>query len=239
MYLTPPPEAPNLGDTLHFASEASAFVAWQVDFVDEMNALVAAFGPGAPFCSVGGTANARTLTTGANLLSLSAGQRLVFIPPATNTASTTFAVDGLAPVTGKTVTGVNLPADYLRAGVPTFAIFDGTNLVVDRMTEYGSNANGHYWRYADGKQECLHVSSGAAGATLASGSVFRTSSEQTWTFPAAFSSATLKVDAQARDSAMWASARYSSPTAALFQTWSFASQAAPASVELAASGRWY
>lgn len=59
-------------------------------------------------------------------------------------------------------------------GVPTGA-----------MMETGTNANGRYYRYADGRQICEHSLTAVGGATLADGALFR-SAITNWTFPAAF-----------------------------------------------------
>ena len=59
------------------------------------------------------------------------------------------------------------------AGVPTGAII-----------EYGSNANGEYWRYAGGMQICTHTVT-TVGAASPSGALF-TSVSTPWTYPAAF-----------------------------------------------------
>ncbi len=59
-------------------------------------------------------------------------------------------------------------------GVPTGALM-----------ETGSNANGRYYRYADGRQVCEHGLTAASGATTADGALFR-SGNISWTYPAVF-----------------------------------------------------
>lgn len=52
----------------------------------------------------------------------------------------------------------------------------------------GSNANGSYWRYADGRQTCeVMITATTQDWTTAYGAFFGPSAEQTWTFPIAFS----------------------------------------------------
>ncbi len=107
-----------------------------------------------------------------------------------NTATQSFQI--LAPVSGgrglqwrpKNITWSNWREIYDRenilgtvsqsGGVPTGAII-----------EEGSNANGHYVRYADGTQICTSPD-WSLDITTATGSLYRNSSPQSWTFPAAF-----------------------------------------------------
>ena len=105
--------------------------------------------------AVGGSANAVTLTTGAGITGTPpTGLRLRFRATAANTGAATIALDGGSALACRTVTGVALPAGYLRTDADTVATFDGTYWVLDRQTERGSNANGSYTRHADGSQIC-------------------------------------------------------------------------------------
>lgn len=136
----------------------------------------------------GGTANAITLATGANLSgTIPTGMELRFRATSANTGATTIAVDGGSAIACRTRTGVALPAGYIRTDVDTIARFDGTYLVLSREVEQGSNANGEYTRHADGSQTCWSklVIKPAADATTGIKSV-------TWTFPAAFVSGSTK-----------------------------------------------
>jgi len=129
--------------------------------------------------TAGGTANALTLTTGRSLSALSAGMWFTAQVGTTNTGAMTVAVDGLTAVMVKTVTGADTPADYIRTDMPTMFFYDGTNMIAYREVEHGSNANGHYTRYADGTQVCWidNLTLTYAGTLYV---------EATWTFPAAF-----------------------------------------------------
>ena len=80
------------------------------------------------------------------------------------------ATDGLVYTRGNILGTVSQ-----SAGVPTGAIL-----------EKGSNANGEYVRYADGTQICWNYNAGSLTSTTASGSLFRTTTEITWTFPKVF-----------------------------------------------------
>jgi hypothetical protein len=107
--------------------------------------------------SIGGSANARTLTTGAGLSSIPIGFAVRFRAPGANTGAMTLNVDGTGAVACRTITGVALPAGYVRTDVDTVAIYDGTFWVVGREVERGSNSNGWFVRYADGTLECWSV----------------------------------------------------------------------------------
>ena len=102
------------------------------------------------FGTYGGTANAITLTSVYPQTSLVRGQTKTFRATAANTGATTINVDGLGAVSAVTVTGVALPAGYIRTDVDTVATFNGTNWVVDRQVQYGSNANGNFVLRNDG-----------------------------------------------------------------------------------------
>ncbi|MEL7282318.1 MAG: DUF2793 domain-containing protein [Pseudomonadota bacterium] len=139
--------------------------------------------------TVGGTADALTLTTGANLPALPVGYMVRFRATATNTGATTIDTDGLGPLPCITVTGAALPAGYIRTDVDTVAIHDGSAWVLDRVVERGSNANGNYARFADGTQVFQD--------TVTLDRVSTTRLTATVTFPAAFiSSQTATVSPQ-------------------------------------------
>lgn len=126
----------------------------------------------------GGTANALTLTTGHAVDAPSAGLQVRFRATAANTGAATIDLDGTGAVSCVTVTGDALPADYIRTDADTVATYDGTNWVLDRQIERGSNADGDYVRFADGTQECWTT------IVVDYTSVIRLS--KSWTFPAAF-----------------------------------------------------
>lgn len=104
----------------------------------------------APFATYGGTANAITLTNTVPQVALVRGQTKVFRATAANTGSVTINMDGIGAVAAVTITGAALPAGYIRTNVDTVATYNGTNWVLDRQVEHGSNSNGSYIRRADG-----------------------------------------------------------------------------------------
>jgi hypothetical protein len=107
-----------------------------------------------------GTANALTLATKQDLSAVPVGVPFWFIPSLNNTGAATVAIDGLTAIDLKTVTGDALPADYLRADVPTMAWYDGSDVICDRQTEYVTNANGEVWRFANNLQIILASATG-------------------------------------------------------------------------------
>jgi hypothetical protein len=137
------------------------------------------------FTNIGGTADAITIdfpTGGA----LPIGMEFRFRPTANNTGPATININGLGAASVLTISGRALPASYLVSGSPTSVFWDGSNFIADRAPEYGSNANGRFWRYADGRQVCL-ADGVAQDANSASGSgEFVTATAAVWTFPAPF-----------------------------------------------------
>ena len=138
--------------------------------------------------AAGGAADAITLTSGAGLSGTpDTGLRLRFRAGAANTGPAMIALDGGAALACRTVTGMALPAGYIRTDADTVATFDGTFWVLDRQTERGSNANGEYLRLADGTQIAAAVITETSHAiTTADGGQFRSSAVITVTYPAAF-----------------------------------------------------
>lgn len=123
--------------------------------------------------TVGGTADAVTLTTGLSLPALVTGMSARAMLTSTNTTAMTLNVDGTGAVAIKTVTGADTPAGYIRTDVPTDLYYNGTNWIADRVVESGSNADGEWTRHADGT--CTMHGDGPAdgGCTTASGAVYR------------------------------------------------------------------
>jgi hypothetical protein len=110
-----------------------------------------------PYCTYGGTANAITLTVNDSLGKPSAyvaGAQYRFRASAVNTGAATVNIEGLGAKALVTVTGVALPAGYIRTGVDTTITYDavGDRFVAGREVESGNNANGYFFRYASGRQ---------------------------------------------------------------------------------------
>lgn len=136
----------------------------------------------------GGTANAVVLTPNFPRAAYSRGDTYRFRATATNTGATTIKVGALAAIAARTVTGVALPANYIRTDADTVCVYDGTNFIVSREVERGSNANGEYIRYAHGEQRCWAIPAVVSRAmTSAFGALFVLAAPATRTFPVAFS----------------------------------------------------
>lgn len=127
------------------------------------------------FATYGGSDNAITATAG--LTSLDNAQ-IRFRATAANTGAATINLDGLGAKACRTVTGVALPAGYIRTDADTLATYDGTYWVLDRAPEVGSNSNGQYLRLANGYQSC--------SKSLPAAGVSTTLIRSLWTYPAAF-----------------------------------------------------
>ena len=193
--------------------------------------------------SVGGTANAITvdMPVGGSLIT---GMSFTFIPTAMNTGATTINLGGTGVKSCITVSGVGTPANYLRVGIPTRAYYNGTYWVLDRGPEYGSNANGEYWRHADGLQVCTaYINSDAAAWTTADGSLFR-SGLSTWTYPAAFvAGSTPSISSGVEIGARPAGANFVTASASSVGWYGWAATSAASGISkrvmLTATGRWY
>lgn len=140
--------------------------------------------------AVGGSANARTLTSGAGFAAIPAGLALRFLAPAANTGSATINLDGLGAQPCVTITGAPLPAGYIRPDTDTLAIWTGSAWMLDRQIERGSNANGEYTRWADGTQTCTRIAD-LDGVSLATamGTLWRSENLASLSFPVSFANA--------------------------------------------------
>lgn len=76
--------------------------------------------------TVGGSANAITLTTGSGLTALSAGTMVVFDAAAANTGAVTLAVDGVVAKALRDATGAALTAGAIAAGQTVQAVYNGS-----------------------------------------------------------------------------------------------------------------
>lgn len=106
----------------------------------------------------GGTANAISLSSGQSYDALRVGMSFRFEATAANTGSATINLDGLGAVACRTITGLALPAGYIRTGVYTVCWYDGTYWVLDRLPESGAwtsgGIDGVWTRFADGTALC-------------------------------------------------------------------------------------
>lgn len=184
----------------------------------------------------GGSANAITLTSP---VALGTGARLRFRATAANTGATTIALNGGSAIACRTVTGVALPSGYIRTDADTEAVYDGTNWVLTREIERGSNGNGDFTRFADGRLVCSKFVV-QTGIATASGSIF-VSAEVNWPFPVPFVSINdVFTSAGVRTShSVWARTRAVGNTSANVMLFSAVSQAGSYTIEMSATGWWY
>lgn len=258
MAIATPPTTPNRNRPTAFSAEMDAYLAWLSAAIPEINAIatgsevtgtfntlaVNSYITGAArrylggvVQSVGGTVNAITLTMGATA-TLLAGQHVRFVPTGANTAATTINLDGSGVKNCVTVTGAALPAGYIRAGMPCDAVYDGTNWVVRRAPEYASNANGEYWRYDDGRQECLCTKTSTDTQNVALGGLFRTVGS-TMTYPAAFVAAPMVSPGHTADTAAWYTIDAPTTSAVFIRQVGATSGAINITYRAKAEGRWY
>ncbi len=114
------------------------------------------------------------------------------------------------------------------AGVPT-----------GRVIERGTNANGEYVRFADGTQICTRTNLSFANSSTALGSLFRSSANVTWTFPAAFIAAPV-VTGDVDDADCWlVTAGAPVTTSASLRATSAVTKAAALNSRAVATGRWF
>lgn len=197
--------------------------------------------------TAGGSANARTITTGLSLSSIPTGFQVRFVASATNTTSMTLNVDSVGAVTCKTITGENLPADYIIASGITVARYNGTNWIVERPIENittGGSGTGTAVRFPDGTQICYLSPSNTDGITTASGSIYISPADYEWTFRAAFSAAPIVSGSLGSVNRMGGVSGWGvvgSATVWTYRLWSATSLAAPTGItaRLMAVGTWY
>lgn len=136
---------------------------------------------GAPIhCTLGGTANALTLTTGISLAAITTGMRFSFFyGSVANTGAITIAVDGLTAINGRTMSDAAVPAGYLFNDDLVTITYDGTNFLVDNGPRLRAGAaTGDYEISPTGKLMQWHVITASAAG------------EVTWTYPIEFKAAT-------------------------------------------------
>lgn len=180
---TPLGTPPNSGDPGTFNSRADSLLG-------QLPTMVARFNELGPLlmskyradCS--GTADAIVLAAGFD--SLPTGTQVRFRAKANNTGPATINLDGRGAIACRTITGATLPAGYIRTSVDTVATYDGTYWVLDREPEYGNNANGIYFRHANGFQFCFATITGIAVTEQLASGIYRSAAPISWTFPAAF-----------------------------------------------------
>ncbi len=194
------------------------------------------------FYTYGGTADAITITTGLSLASVPTGFRIRFLATSANTTTTTINTDSIGTVTCKTVTGVDLPAGYIRTDAHTEAYYNGTNWIVDRQAETATpsaGVNGRYFKEASGLMVCTHQQSATNNITDAVGNIFRGTAERTWTFPATFITQPAVTATLDRENGWILSSGYSTTEFRYRPALPTSTASVTNDVDLTAVGRWY
>ena len=129
---------------------------------------------GGQFMTYDGSADAITLTSvnTVPLPALQTGDSFTARITTTNTGAATVNIDGIGVLTCKTKTGAALPAGYFRIDVNTRFDYDGTDVIVSRAVESGSNANGSFTRWEDGRQTCCRTDVYNESIANVSGAIF-------------------------------------------------------------------
>ena len=153
MGITALPNPPNSGNPATFNDDADTFLGALPTMVTEFNALLPSIAAKL-WATVGAGSTANALVVSCGFPALAVGTQIRFRATATNTGPTTLNLDGLGAKACRTVTGVGLPAGYIRTDADTVATYDGTYWVLDRAPERGTNSNGQYLRLANGYQIC-------------------------------------------------------------------------------------
>ncbi|MFN3953207.1 MAG: hypothetical protein ACK4LQ_02060 [Pararhodobacter sp.] len=134
----------------------------------------------------GGTANAITLTTGAGISGTPpTGFSVRFRASAANTGAATIALDGGSAIACRTVTGVALPASYIRTQADTIAVFDGTFWVLSRQNNTSTAASTLIENRENGVQEAwrtINLGPGNAEGAGTAATPYRTA-PFTWDLP--------------------------------------------------------
>jgi hypothetical protein len=195
------------------------------DALDQVAAFIR--GPSAAHGTVGGTANAITLTTPYGFTgTIPDGTVVTFTPPNANTGAATINVDGLGAQAITTITGATLPGGYILAGIPISLVKVGSGWRAERYPSRGNNANGNWTRYADGTQICF------ATVATSSGSV-------TWTYPIAFNGSPLITLGVNSTDDRGATHSGKSATSVVVRGWTTIGGAWDGNIDVVATGRWY
>ena len=227
MGITALPNPPNSGNPATFNDDADTFLGALPTMVTEINALLPSIAAKL-WATVGAGSAANALVLSCGFPALAVGTQIRFRATATNTGPTTLNLDGLGAKACRTVTGVGLPAGYIRTDADTVATYDGTYWVLDRVPEYGSNANGEYVRFADGTQICTMIAT-----TSTSGMV-------SVTFPVAFQNVSYRCSFAIQSITPCVATISSKTTSGLnLSCWDLSGALVAKPVELTIRSRWF
>ena len=94
------------------------------------------------YVTVGGTANAITLTPSPAITAYAVGQRFFFLATATNTSTVTIAISGLSALAVNSLGATALAAGDIISGDLVQVAHDGTRLILEKATRAGFNMVG-------------------------------------------------------------------------------------------------
>lgn len=119
------------------------------------------------------------------------------------------------------------------------AVSQASGVPTGGVIERGSNANGEFVRFADGTMHCMRGNLSVTNASTASGTLFRSSANVTWTFPVAFAAAPV-VRSDCDNADCWATVGGAPTTSSVaLRAFSAISQASALNIRAIASGRWF
>lgn len=148
------------------------------------------------------------------------------------------AISGLTVANGKFIRWTSATTCVAQDMVGTVSQSSGvpTGAIIER----GSNANGEYVRYADGTQICTYRDATGLDLNTASGSIYRSTSDGTWTFPIAFAAGTYPVVSCSPESpSRFAATNGGSNTSATYRYFGPVNNVSVLPCTLMAVGRWF
>ncbi|MGR3574006.1 MAG: hypothetical protein ACU0CF_04625 [Sagittula sp.] len=211
--ITPAPTLPSLSDPANFNSRALALFSWMTNtFISELEDISAS-----------------------DLLN-------ALLDGSAASPSLAFASD---PDTGFYRAGANQLA-FTEGGTDRGRLYGRKNILgpvgqscgvpTGALIERDFNSNGIYTRFTDGMQICTTLLTGVTSDEVA-GSVFRSSADSTWTFPATFL-ATPAVFGHCGNGSSWVVPSGNSPTIAQIRRYTYTSDGTGRSLFVSATGRW-
>lgn len=166
----------NMTDALAYSDNVADYLdtalAGSETLIDSLNSHYA--GHDTYRATVGGTANAVTLTTAYSLTSIPEGVKFVFVPTVANTGTVTITIDGTT-YPARTIDSQALPAAYLIDGALTECWRIGSNVIVDRRIRNGEVVGaGKFTQWASGDMTVTrNYTLSSIACTTARGSLFQ------------------------------------------------------------------
>lgn len=146
------------------------------------------------------------------------------------------AIAALAPGNGHFTRWTGESTAVSQAMLGTVSQSGGTP--TGAIAERGSNANGEYVKYFDGRLECTFTDAGVQDTSTAYGNIFGYATSSTWTFPATFIAAPIVTPGQVV-LGRWLAVNPPTTTTVAYRQYSATSSAATQVANLKAIGRWF